>query len=116
MKWRVVIMYECPYCGDLSEKQHPICEECAEQVQPESGKTDIEEILSKYVDKKSMDELSENVWPDIVDAMKEYALQVAREAVEAEKHSMGDKNPIGAGINAACDRIILRIEKLMEES
>ena len=84
MKWREVTMYECPCCGDLSEKQHPICEGCAEQVQPESGKADIENILSKHVDKKSMDELSENVWPDIVDAMKEYALQVAREAVGEE--------------------------------
>ena len=88
MKWREVTMYECPYCRDLSEKQHPICEECAEKVQPESGKTDIEEILSKYVDKKSMDELSGNVWPDIVDAMKEYALQVAREAVEENKREL----------------------------
>ena len=46
--------------------------------------SNVEEILSKHVDKKSMDELSDNVWPDIVDAMKEYALQVAREAVEEE--------------------------------
>ena len=44
-----------------------------------------EEILHKHVDKESMDELSKNVWPDIVDAMKEYAISVAREAVEEEK-------------------------------
>ena len=43
-----------------------------------------EEILHKHVDKESIDELSENVWPDIVDAMKEYALSVAREAAEEE--------------------------------
>ena len=48
--------------------------------------SNVEEILSKHVDKQSMDELDENVWPDIVDAMKEYAkmytLSVAHEAVE----------------------------------
>ena len=43
-----------------------------------------EEILHKHVDKESMDEFSENVWPDIVDAMKEYALHIAQEAVEEE--------------------------------
>ena len=49
--------------------------------------SNVEEILSKYVDKKSMDELSENVWPDIVDAMKECTLQVVREAVDEEKEA-----------------------------
>ena len=111
MKWREVTMYECPYCRDLSEKQHPICEKRAEQVQPESGKTDIEDILSKHVDKKSMDELSENVWPDIVDAMKEYALQVAREAVEEEL-----RINLWGPSRQAVKNVLTRIEKLTEES
>jgi ribosomal protein S27E len=32
-----------------------------------------EEILHKHIDKESMDELSENVWTDMIDAMEEYA-------------------------------------------
>lgn len=30
----------------------------------------ITEILQKYIDKESMDEVSENIWPDMLDAMK----------------------------------------------
>lgn len=34
-----------------------------------------EEILNKHIDKESMDELSENIWPDMLDAMEEYKQQ-----------------------------------------
>ena len=74
--------------------------------------SNVEDILSKHVDKKSMDELSENVWPDIVDAMKEYTLQVAREAVEEELRI----NLWGPSRQAVKD-VLTRIEsKLTEES
>jgi len=32
-----------------------------------------EKILHKHIDKESMDELSVNVWPDMLDAMQEHA-------------------------------------------
>ena len=32
-----------------------------------------EEILKEYIDKESMDELSGNVWPDMLEAMEEYS-------------------------------------------
>ena len=72
-----------------------------------------EEILHKHVDKESMDELSENVWPDIVDAMKEYALSVAREAVEDFKADWGSANRESI---FAVEELLSRIEKLTEES
>jgi hypothetical protein len=38
-----------------------------------------EEILHKHIDKESMNELSENVWIDMIDAMEEYAIMRAGE-------------------------------------
>ena len=70
--------------------------------------SNVEEVLSKHVDKQSMDELDENVWPDIVDAMKEYALQVAREGVEEEKAwTMYDECH---AVDHVCDSILYRIK------
>lgn len=34
-----------------------------------------EEILKDHIDKESMDSLSENVWPDMIEAMEEYKNQ-----------------------------------------
>ena len=34
-----------------------------------------EEILQEHIDKESMDDLSENIWPDMLDAMEEYAVE-----------------------------------------
>ena len=84
-----------------------------------------EAILHKHVDKESIDELSENVWPDIVDAMKEYALHIAREAVEEEVNEQILQNRLRPEIirNAVHEvltslplNILSRIEKLTEES
>ena len=85
-----------------------------------------EAILHKHVDKESMDELSENVWPDIVDAMREYALHIAREAVEDEINEQILQNGLRPEIirNAVHEvltslplNILSRIEsKLKEES
>ena len=42
-----------------------------------------EGILHQYIDKESMDELSVNVWPDMIDAMEAYvALKVAEATKE----------------------------------
>ena len=32
------------------------------------------EILTRHIDKETMDSLSENIWPDMLDAMHEYAV------------------------------------------
>lgn len=34
-----------------------------------------EEILQKHIDKESMDEISGNIWPDIIEAMLDYHAQ-----------------------------------------
>lgn len=41
----------------------------------EQEKQTAEEILANHIDKESMDELSVNVWPDMLEAMEEYASQ-----------------------------------------
>jgi len=38
-----------------------------------------EEILKKHIDKESMDDLSVNVWLDILEAMDEYAEEYHRQ-------------------------------------
>lgn len=53
-----------------------------------------EDILCKHVDKESMDELSENVWPDIIDAMKEYALHITCGAVGIIKQIIDEDQTI----------------------
>ena len=37
-----------------------------------------EEILKKHIDKQSMDELCENIWPDMLDAMEDYHKEALR--------------------------------------
>ena len=48
------------------------------------------------------------------DLVNEFTLHIAEQAVGGVKHSKGDKNPIGAGINGACDRILSRIKELTQ--
>ena len=75
-----------------------------------------EAILHKHVDKESMDELSENVWPDIVDAMKEHALHVAREAVEEVMKQNIEADLHDVGWNSACNTVLSRIESKLKDS
>jgi hypothetical protein len=44
-----------------------------------------EEILSKHIDKESMDGLSENVWSDMLEAMEEYAKQFKQSDIDKEE-------------------------------
>ena len=37
-----------------------------------------ERILAEYIDKQSMDELCENIWPDMLDAMEDYHKEALR--------------------------------------
>ena len=41
-------------------------------------KKTAEEILHEHIDKESMDELSVNVWPDMLEAMEAYAAQQSK--------------------------------------
>ena len=41
-----------------------------------------EEILANHIDKESMDELSVNVWPDMLEAMQEFATLHAQRLAE----------------------------------
>ena len=43
MKWEEKTIYECPYCGELSEDQHPICGECGEPVK--SCKSERQQLI-----------------------------------------------------------------------
>jgi len=45
-------------------------------------KKTAEEILHEHIDKESMDELSVNVWPDILEAMEAYAAQQKSEIAQ----------------------------------
>jgi len=45
-----------------------------------------EAILHRHIDKQSMDELSVNVWPDILEAMTEFAAQQQPTAEDAEEY------------------------------
>jgi hypothetical protein len=51
-----------------------------------------EEILHKHIDKKSMDEISVNIWPDMIEAMKLYAIEKVKEALQlaAERATCDD--------------------------
>ena len=73
--------------------------------------SNAEEILSKHVDKDSMDELSENVFPDMINAMKEYAITVIIPAIEYENKPGNDDS----SAKDMCGRILKNVQQNMEE-
>jgi hypothetical protein len=74
-----------------------------------------EEILKNYVDKDSVDELSINVWPDILFALEEYGKQQWNEAIEkATKEARVHYLPCGivseCGCHGTCERPITSVD------
>ena len=61
-------------------------------------KKTAEEILHEHIDKESMDELSVNVWPDMLEAMEAYAAQQSKTPTRERLYKLAFKE--------ACDMLV----------